>query len=326
MKAVVISKPGGPEVLSYEDVDDPIPQDEDVLVRVKATAVNRADCIQRMGRYPAPPGVPANIPGLEFSGVIESVGRSARGVDIGEKVYGLVGGGSYAELITVHHRAISRIPEGLSFTQAAAIPEAYITAYDAIVEQGGLGSGDWLLIHAATSGVGTAAIQIAHGLGARSIGTTRSDDKVAGLQELGLQHIIVAPTIKFAERVKQITGGSGADVVLELVGGDYVSEDLECIAGKGRIILVGLLAGAKTELNLATLLRSRALIRGTTMRARPLEEKIEAARLLSHRMGPLFESGTLKPIIDKTFPLSQASSAHEYMESNESFGKLVLTI
>ncbi|MBX9695078.1 MAG: NAD(P)H-quinone oxidoreductase [Cyanobacteria bacterium] len=324
MKAVVISQFGAPEVLKWSEAPTPEAGPGDLLVRVRATAVNRADCLQRMGRYPAPADVPAMIPGLEYAGIVESVGRDVSDFKVGERVFGLVGGGAYAEYVAVHHRTVSRIPADLSFEEAAAIPEAFITAYDAIVEQGALKAGDWLLIHAVASGIGTAAIQIADAIGARCIGTTRSENKLERLKSIGLIHHVIPKDGKFAENVREVAGE--VQVILEMVGGDYLAEDLKCLARKGRIVIIGLLGGPTVEFNLAYLLSKNATVKGTTMRSRPLEEKIVAGRLLGHNLAPLFESKQLKPIVDCTFDISDAAQAHTIMESNTSLGKIILVV
>jgi NADPH2:quinone reductase len=323
MKAIVISEFGGPEVLQLRDVETPQPSRCEVRVRVKATAVNRADLLQRMGLYAAPPDSPADIPGLEFAGEVEAVGDGAE-LQIGERVFGLCGGGSYAEEIVVHSRAVAKIPPSLSFVEAAAIPEAFITAWDAMVTQAGLGAGETVLIQAAGSGVGTAAVQLARALGARSVGTARTAAKLDRAKQLGLDHIVVAEGGKFAAKVMDATGP--VDVVLELVGGGYVAEDLACLAKKGRIVVVGLMAGIRSELDLAILLHKRASVIGTVLRARPLEEKIAATQEFSRHVVPLFARGTLKPVIDKVLPLAKAAEAHAYMGSNEGFGKVVLEV
>ena len=326
MKAAIVTGSGGPEVLKVQDVTEPRASKGEVRVRVMATAVNRADVIQRRGGYPAPPGVPSNILGLEYAGVITDVGEDVSGFEPGDRVFGLVGGGSYAQFIVTHHRTIAKIPDNLSFEQAAACPEAFVTAYDAMVSQANLKSGEWVLIHAAGSGVGTAAVQICRALGARSVGTSRTKDKIDRAMELGLHRGIVIEKGDFSDEVKTIVGDQGVDVVLELIGGNYVVEDLECVANQGRIILVGLLAGAKAELSLQRILSKRLMIKGTTLRARPLEEKIVAAQLLSKQIAPLLENGELKPIIDKVFDLDDVVEAHRYVEQNDSFGKVVLNL
>jgi putative PIG3 family NAD(P)H quinone oxidoreductase len=326
MKAVVITEFGGPEVLKVQDVPEPQAVRGEVRVRVMATALNRADVIQRKGNYAAPPGVPQNIPGLEFAGVITDVHEDVAGFVPGDRVFGLVAGGSYAQFLVTHHRTLAKIPENLSFEQAAACPEAFVTAYDAMVSQANLKSGEWVLIHAAGSGVGTAAVQICKAIGARSVGTTRSKAKIDKAMELGLHRGIIIEKGDFSQEVKTIVGDRGVDVVLELVGGNYLVEDLECVASQGRIVLVGLLAGAKAELNLQRILSKRILIKGTTLRARPLEEKIVAGQLLADNISPLLASGALKPIIDKVFDIEEVAIAHEYMEKNDSFGKVVMTL
>jgi len=326
MKAAIVTGSGGPEVLKVQDVTEPRASKGEVRVRVMATAVNRADVIQRKGGYPAPPGVPSNILGLEYAGVITDVGEDVSWFEPGDRVFGLVGGGSYAQFIVTHHRTIAKIPDNLSFEQAAACPEAFVTAYDAMVSQANLKSGEWVLIHAAGSGVGTAAVQICRAIGARSVGTSRTKDKIDRAMELGLHRGIVIEKGDFSDEVKTIVGDQGVDVVLELIGGNYVVEDLECVANQGRIILVGLLAGAKAELSLQRILSKRVMIKGTTLRARPLEEKIVAAQLLSKQIAPLLENGELKPIIDKVFDLDDVVEAHRYVEQNDSFGKVVLNL
>lgn len=326
MKAVIVTEPGGPDVLQLQDVADPHAQRGEVRIKVMATAVNRADLLQRKGNYPAPPGTPPNILGLEFAGVVIDIGEDVFGIKPGDRVFGLVPGGSYAEFVVVNHRTLAKIPDNLTFVEAAAVPEAFVTAYDAMVSQGNLRSGEWVLIHAVGSGVGTAAVQICRALGARCIGTSRTKDKIDRAMELGLHRGIIMEKGDFADEVKTIVGAAGVNLVLELVGGNYVVEDLECISDQGRIILVGLLAGAKIDMNLGLILRKRVLIKGTTLRARPLEEKIVAGQLLANQIAPLFESGQLKPIVDKTFALADAAKAHEYVEKNDSFGKVILSL
>jgi NADPH:quinone reductase len=324
--AIVISRPGGPDVLELRDVPQPSPLRGEVRVRVRATAVNRADLLQRMGQYPAPPDAPQDVPGLEFAGEIDAVGEATGDWKEGDRVFGLAGGGAYAEAIVVHGRTLARIPDRLTFEQAAAVPEAFITAFDAIVTQARLGSGERVLIHAVGSGVGTAAAQIARAIGARSIGTARTQTKLDRARELGLGDGILVREGRFAAEVLARTDKAGVDVILELVGGDYLGEDLACAAPRARIVLVGLLAGARTEIDLGSVLRKRVTIVGTALRSRPLEEKIQATQAFARHLVPLFESGALRPVIDRTFPLSLAAKAHEHMATNDGFGKIVLTI
>ena len=329
MRAIVITKPGGPEVLELRDVETPEPAPGQVRVRIRACAVNRADLMQVRGAYPAPADAPQDIPGLELAGEIDAVGEGVTDLALGDRVFGVVSGGAYAEAVVVHARTLSRIPAELDFVDAAAVPEAFVTAYDAMVVQAGLAAGDVVLVHAAGSGVGTAAIQIARAIGARSIGTARTAAKLERARELGMSAGIVATTAngepRFAAKVMELTQGSGADVCLELVGGNYVPESLQALAEKGRLVLVGLLAGASAEIDLGRVLRRRLRMFGTVLRARPLEEKILAAQLLQHRLAPLFASGTLKPVVDRVMPLEKAAGAHSYVAANEGFGKVVLT-
>jgi len=328
MKAVVISRFGGPEVLELREVARPVVQRGEIRVRVRATGVNRADLLQRAGAYPAPPGAPKDIPGLEFAGEVDAVGEDVTEVEVGARVMGLCGGGSYAEAVVVPARAVARIPAGLSFTEAAAVPEAFITAWDALVDRAALAAGETVLIPAVGSGVGLAGLQIAAAIGARAIGTARTADKLDRARAFGLADgdDIVVTHGGFAPEVLQATGGRGVDVVLELVGGDYVAEDLACLAEKGRIVLVGLMAGHRAEIDLGQLLRKRAQLTGTMLRSRPVEEKIAAVQKLVRHIVPLLARGSLKPVVDRTFPLASAGEAHAHMASNGSFGKIVLTV
>jgi putative PIG3 family NAD(P)H quinone oxidoreductase len=326
MKAIVIRSPGGPEVLELGDVPEPEPARGEVRVRVRATAVNRADLLQRAGYYPAPPDAPQDVPGLELAGEVDAIGEGALELRVGDKVFGLVGGGAYAEYVVCHERTLVKTPEGLSFTDAAAIPEAFITAYDAMVTQARLAAGETVLVHAVGSGVGTAAIQIARAIGASAIGTARTDEKLSRARPLGMRHGVHVVEGKFAQAVKNLTGGRGVDVVLELVGGAYVGEDLACMAPRARLVLVGLLAGARAEIDLGTLLRKRLEIQGTVLRARPLEEKIAVASVFARHLVPLVARGELKPIVDRIFPLADAAAAHMYMAGNDVFGKVVLAV
>jgi putative PIG3 family NAD(P)H quinone oxidoreductase len=327
MKAIVISRFGGPEVLELREAPTPSPTRGDVRVRVRATAVNRADLLQRAGFYPAPPDSPQDIPGLEFAGEIDAVGDGVIEWAPGDRVAGLCGGGAYAEAVVVPGRTVARLPGGMSFTDGAAIPEAFITAWDAMVVQARLGAGERVLIHAAASGVGTAAIQIAHAIGARVLGTSRSPAKLERLRALGLDDAIAIDRGgRFAAAVMQATGGAGADVVLELVGGAHLAEDLACVATRARIMLVGMMGGTSADLDLRAILGRRVQITGTMLRSRPLEEKIAAVQQLARHLMPLFERGALRAVVDRVLPLAQAGEAHAYLASNESFGKVVLAV
>jgi putative PIG3 family NAD(P)H quinone oxidoreductase len=326
MRAVVITRPGGPEVLELRELPAPAPSRGEVRVRVRATAVNRADLLQRLGLYPAPPDAPADIPGLEYAGEVDAVGEGTHELAVGDRVFGLVGGGAYAESLVVHERAAAPMPPSLSFTDAAAIPEAFITAWDALVAQARLAAGESVLVSAVGSGVGTAAVQIARAIGARSVGTARTASKLERARALGLDEGVLAPDGKFADAVLRATGGRGADVVLELVGGGYLGEDLRCAATGARLVLVGLMAGARTEVDLAAVLRKRLALYGTVLRSRPLEEKIAAMRAFARHVVPLVHAGALRPVVDRVLPLAAAAEAHAYVAANDSFGKVVLEV
>jgi putative PIG3 family NAD(P)H quinone oxidoreductase len=326
MRAIVIREPGGPDVLELRDLPDPVPSRGEVRVRVHATAVNRADLLQRRGLYPAPPGAPADVLGLEIAGEVDAVADGVTELEPGDRVFGIVGGGGYAEYVVVHARTLARIPEGMTFAAAAAVPEAFVTAWDAMVEQAGLSAGETVLVHAAGSGVGTAGVQIARAIGARVVGTARTLEKLGRARELGLANAIVVKEGMFAREVLAHTRGAGVDVVLELVGGAYVAEDLACLAQRGRIVVVGMMGGTQAQVDLSMLMHKRAVLRGTVLRARPLEEKILAARALERHIAPLFAAGTLRPVVDCVLPLARAAEAHRLVESNATFGKVVLEV
>lgn len=326
MRAIVIREPGGPDVMEWQEAATPEPSRGEVRVRVRATAVNRADLLQRAGKYPAPPGSPVNIPGLELAGEVDAVGEDVTDLARGDRVYGLVGGGAYAEHVVAHARTLARMPAEMTFVDAAAVPEAFLTAWDAMVSQARLIAGERVLVHAAGSGVGTAALQIARAIGARAIGTARTPAKIGRVRELGLGEGIVVPDGVFAQEVLARTSGRGVDVALELVGGAYVAEDLACLADRGRIVVVGMMGGGRVDLDLGMLMRKRAEVRGTMLRSRPLEEKILLARILERQITPLLESGALHPVIDRVLPIASAAEAHRAMQDNESFGKLVLRV
>ncbi|HMI84139.1 MAG TPA: NAD(P)H-quinone oxidoreductase [Polyangiaceae bacterium] len=324
MRTIVVSRFGGPEVLTLVERARPEPSRGEVRVRVRAAGVNRADIVQRLGRYPAPSEAPSDVLGLEFAGEVEALGPGVTTWKVGDRVFGLVGGGAYAEALLTHERLLAAMPPGMSFSDAAAAPEAFITAYDAMTLQGKLALGETVLIHAAGSGVGTAAIQLAKVSGARSIGTARSAGKLDRARELGLDHGIVVTGPSFAGEVARLTSGRGAHVVLELVGGEYLREDVGCVAHEGRIILVGLMAGVSVTLDLGAILRQRVLLRGTMLRSRPLEQKLDAMQAFARHVVPLLASGALRSVVDRVLPLADAAAAHTYVEQNQSFGKVIL--
>jgi NADPH2:quinone reductase len=326
MRAIVIREPGGPEVLELRDVPSPEPSRGEVRVRVRATAVNRADLLQRMGMYPAPAGSPPDIPGLEIAGEVDAVGEGVRELARGDRVFGIVGGGGYAEQVVVHARTLARVPADMGLTDAAAIPEAFVTAWDAMVDQARLRAGETVLVHAAGSGVGSAAMQIGKAVGARVIGTARTPEKVGHARELGFGETLVVEGGAFAEQVLARTDGRGVDVIVELVGGAYLAQDLVCVAPGGRIVVVGTMGGVRAELDLTALLRKRIELRGTVLRSRPLEEKILSARALERHLVPLLADKTLRPVVDRVLPLAQAADAHRLVQANQTFGKVVLEV
>jgi putative PIG3 family NAD(P)H quinone oxidoreductase len=326
MRAVIITRAGGPEVLMMSDVAEPVPGPGQIRVRVHATAVNRADLLQRAGNYPAPAGVPRDIPGLEYAGLVDAVGSNAQRWKVGERVMGLVGGGAYAEHIVTHEDEAVRVPAPLSLEDAAAIPEAFITAHDALFTRMQLQRDESLLIHAVGSGVGTAALQLAKAAGAFVVGTQRSAWKLERATALGLDIAIDVTTADFVGVVMRHTDGRGVHGILDLVGGDYLARNLRATRELGRIIVVGLVAGARGELDMRLLLQRRATIIGTVLRARSLVEKIDAARAFERDVAPLIEAGIVKPIIDAVLPLEDAARAHEIVEANSNYGKVVLTM
>lgn len=326
MRAAIITRPGGPEVLEVRDVPRPVPAPDEVLVRVHASALNRADLLQRRGRYPAPPGAPADIGGLEFAGEVAGLGERARQWRVGDRVYGITGGGAHAEYLVAQERTLAAIPASLDWTQAAAVPEAFITAHDALVTQAQLRAGDRVLVHAAGSGVGLAGIQLARALRAVPFGTARSAWKIDRAREYGLEDglVLAGDLAPLGEAVRRWTGGAGLDIVLELVGGPYVAASVDAMAPLGRLILIGTMAGGSSELPLGRVLGGRLTIRGTVLRARPLEEKILATRAFAAQVGPLLADGIVRPVVDSVFPLDRIAEAHERVESNQTFGKVVL--
>lgn len=324
MRAVVIGELGGPEVLRLENRPLPVPGRGDIRVRVRGAGVNRADLLQRRGLYPAPPGWPRDIPGLEYDGEVESAGPDVTQWRPGDRVMGLVGGGGYAEYVVVPERVAVAVPDGMPVDEAAAVPEAFITAHDALFARLGLVLGERLLVHAVGSGVGTAALQIAKAAGATVLGTSRSAWKLDRARELGLDVAIDASGGDFAEAVRHATNGAGADAVLDLVGGSYVAGSLECLATQGRMAVVGLTGGRSAQVDLGTVLGKRLTIVGTSLRTRPLEERIQAARAFDRGVVPLLADGRARPILDRVLGFDQAAEAHRRMESNANFGKIVL--
>jgi NADPH2:quinone reductase len=324
MKAVIITRPGGPEVLEIQERPKPEPGVGQIRVRVCASALNRADLMQREGNYPVPAGYPEDIAGMEYVGEVDALGDGANLWKTGDRVMGIIGGAGHAEYVCVHEREAIPVPREMSWEDAAAIPEAFLTAYDALVNRLDLRTGETLLIHAIASGVGTAGLQIGEITGAKVIGTSRSPDKLERAKQLGLDLAIDASRGDWAAQVESAIGGQRVNAVLDLVGGHYLEGNLRVVALLGRIVVVGLTAGATAPFNMGVLLRKRITIVGTTLRARPLEEKIAIAREFSARMIPLFEAGRLKPVIDNVMPFEKVRDAHSLMQSNKTFGKIVL--
>jgi NADPH2:quinone reductase len=327
MRAVVIADKGGAEVLQVREVPTPEPRGEQVRVRVRACGLNRADLMQARGMYPAPPGAPADIPGLEYAGEVDALGPDVTGpVKVGDRVFGIVGGGGQAESVLTHERMAVPIPANLDFVEAAAIPEAFITAHDALITQGHLDPGGRVLIHAVGSGVGTAAVQVAHAMGCATFGTSRTAAKLERAGDLGLDHAIDTSAEDFAAAVRVRTDGAGVDVVIDFLGGSALAGNMAALATRGRLVLVGLLGGSSAPFDLNLMLRKRLTIVGTTLRARPLEEKIAAARRFAEQVVPWLARGLVRPVVDSVFALDDVRDAQARMESNEVFGKVILRL
>lgn len=329
MKAIVITSFGGVEGLEIREVADAAkPTADRVRVRVRAAGLNRADILQRLGRYPAPPGYPPDIPGLEFAGEVESIGEEVSSWKIGDRVFGITGGGGQAEFVTSEENHLARIPDNLSWSEAAAVPEVFMTAHDALFTQCGVMTGERVLIHAAGSGVGTAAIQLVKAAGAFAYGTSRTIEKLERATHLGLTASCAVgdEPRKFAEVVKEWTNGVGVNVILDLVGSAYLKANLESLSTKGRLVFVGTTSGSKAEIDYSVVMRKRLKIMGTSLRTRSPEEKATATRLFAEQVVPLFATGAIRPVIDKVFAWADVRAAHERIESNESYGKVVLTI
>lgn len=323
MRAVVITEPGGPEVLQVRAVPLPEPGPDQVRVRTATSGVNRADLLQRRGLYPAPPGWPADVPGLEVAGTIDAVGDEVSRWRRGDAVMGIVGGGGYAEQVVTAASTLVPAPDGMTPDEAGAIPEAYMTAFDATFLQEGLSEGEVVLIHAVGSGVGTAAMQLARAVGARTIGTSRTATKLQRAEALGLDEPVLADD-GWPQRVLDLTAGQGVDLIVDLVGGAYLAHNQKVIASGGRHIVIGVPSGPRTEIDLRALMGKRASIRGTVLRARTVEEKALLARAFEERVLPLFSSGTVRPVVDRVFAPEGAGEAHRAMEENDTFGKLLL--
>ncbi len=326
MKAIVITGKGGPDVLEIRERPAPEPRGDQVRIRVRACGLNRADLLQCKGVYPAPPGSPPDIPGLEYAGEVDALGPDVVGpIKPGDRVFGIVGGGGQAEYLLTHERLTAPIPGNLDFATAAAVPEAFITAHDALVTQARVSPGERVLVHAVGSGVGTATVQLAHAVACEVWGTSRTAAKLEQARPLGLDHAIDTSREDFAAAIQASSQGRGVNVVIDLLGGAVLERNLAALAPKGRLVLVGLLGGSQGPLDINLMLRKRLTIVGTTLRARPLEEKIAATQRFAAEVVPWLERGIVRPIVDSTFPFEEVQAALSRLESNEVFGKIVLT-
>lgn len=328
MRAAFITRFGDPHGIAVRDVPEPALPARHVLVRVRAAGLNRADLLQRMGKYPPPADVAKEIPGLEFAGHVVRLGEGAARWREGDRVFAIVGGAAQAEFVSVHEDMLAAVPDNLDDVEAAAVPEAFITAHDALIMQAGLKAGERVLIHAVASGVGLAAVQICRAWGAIPYGTTRSEDKLERARGVGLEAGVALGSDPQAMTGATAgwTGGVGADVVLDLVGGDYLPASLQTLAPRGRLMLVGTMGGASATIDLRRVLGMRLTIRGTVLRSRSLQEKIAVMRAFTEDVIPRLASGALAPVIDSVFPLEQIDAAYARLESNATVGKVVLTL
>jgi tumor protein p53-inducible protein 3 len=325
MKAIGSKKDGDSPRLVWEDVADIHCGPEEVLVDVKASAVNRADLLQAMGNYPPPPGI-TDIIGLEMSGVIAHLGSEVDGWQPGDRVMALLPGGGYAERAVVNHQLLVRLPDSWTFIQGGAVPEVWLTAYSNLFMEGNLDAGDTVLLHAGASGVGTAGIQMAHNAGARVIITAGAEEKLTRCRGYGASLAINYKSQDFFETVLDATDGKGVDVILDPVGGSYLNKNLRALAERGRLINIGLLGGTTAELDMGLILGKSLRIIGTRLRARALSEKIDITRRFTDRFWPLLVDGTLEPVIDRIFPMAQAQQAHDYIRENRNIGKVILEV
>ncbi|HLU99796.1 MAG TPA: NAD(P)H-quinone oxidoreductase [Acidobacteriota bacterium] len=325
MRAIIVTEAGGTEVLQVRNVEKPVPGDREVLIRNYATSLNRADLLQRKGRYPAPAGTRSDILGLECAGTVEEVGSQVTQFKPGMRVMALLAGEGYAEWVKAPEETVLPIPDNLSFEEAAAIPETFLTAYDALFHQLDLQMGEKLLIHAAGSGVGVAAIQLAHTAGIFTIGTARSPEKLERAKKLGLEAGILYEE-EFAARIRSLTEGQGVDAVLDFVGCAYWHQNLSSLKIKGRMVVLGLLGGTRVEADLSIILGKRLKVIGSALRSRSLQEKAYLVSEFTAKVLPLIASGRIVPVIDRVFSFEEVQQAHQWMESNRNFGKIVLSI
>ena len=325
MTAMGFDEPGGPEVFRAETLPVPQPGEDQVLIRVSHAGVNRPDVIQRQGFYPPPPGA-SPIPGLEISGEVVALGKGAPEALLGQKVCALVSGGGYAEYCLAHFRHCLPVPAGMALDEAAAIPETLFTVWHNVFERGMAAEGETLLVHGGTSGIGTMAIMLAKAFGLDVIVTCGDDDKCAEARKVGADHAINYKTQDFVEEVERITGGNGVEVVLDMVSGDYVARNMKCLAESGRHVTIAVLGGPKAEINMAVVMSRRLTLTGSTLRPRTDAFKAALADEIARTAWPLFENGDIRPVMDKTFALSDVSAAHARMEAGDHIGKIVLEV
>jgi putative PIG3 family NAD(P)H quinone oxidoreductase len=325
MIAIEIERPGGPEVLRVVERPTPQPGHGEVLVRVEAAGVNRPDVMQRLGKYPPPPGA-SDIPGLEIAGTVAGLGDGMRTFGVGDRVCALVSGGGYAEYCAAPAVQCLPIPEGLDAISAAALPETFLTVWTNLFQRGALQAGERVLVHGGTSGIGTTAIQLARAFGAIVFATAGSADKCAACRRLGAAVAINYREEDFVEAVRRATDGAGVNVILDIVGGEYVARNIDCLSMNGRLVQIGTQAGARASLSLTPILQRRLTLTGSTLRARTVEEKGALAREVERRVWPLLSSGRVAPVIDRTYPLTEAAEAHRRLESSEHIGKIVLVV
>ncbi|MFI7591109.1 NAD(P)H-quinone oxidoreductase [Micromonospora sp. NPDC049359] len=324
MRAITVPQPGGPDALVWAEVPDPEPGPGEVIVRVRASGVNRADLLQRQGHYPPPPGAPAYL-GLECSGVIDAVGPEVTGWAVGQEVCALLAGGGYAERVAVPAGQLLPVPAGVDLVDAAALPEVACTVWSNVVGVGRLTAGDTLLVHGGGSGIGTFAIQFGAALGATVLATARTT-KHARLRELGAAHTIDYRDRDFVEEVREATDGHGADVILDILGASYLGRNVEALATGGRLVVIGMQGGRKAELDLGALLTKRASVSATALRSRPLAEKAAIVRGVRDEVWPLVAAGAVRPVVDRRLPMAEAAEAHRLVESSDHVGKVLLTL
>ena len=325
MRAVEIAKPGGPEVLTPAERALPQPKPHEILVKVAAAGVNRPDLLQRMGLYAVPPDA-SDLPGLEIAGTVAAIGADVKMWKVGDAVCALTHGGGYAEYCVTPEVQALPVPKGLSMTEAASLPETFFTVYSNVFDRGALKAGEVFLVQGGSSGIGVTAIQVAAAMGHRVFATAGSDEKCAACVKLGAEKAFNYKTQDWAEELKKATGGNGVNVILDMVGGDYVPKELKSLAVDGRLVMIAFLGGMKAEIDLSVVMSKRLQITGSTLRPRTIEFKGEVAKSLRERVWPLIDAGKIKPVIYKTFPLAEAAEAHKLMETSQHIGKIVLTV